>query len=231
MKKNTMMRIASVLMVAVLLSTCAISSTFAKYVTTNGSSDEARIARWGVKITAGAGAFANEYESDTQAFTGKTVIGVQAQGATIKSVVAPGTSGNFEGFSITGTPEVATNVSVTADLVLTGWETTDTYCPLVFTFGSGESAKVYKIGANDQNGNTIEKVTQLEQAVEHEFTSLSKPVNANDSVDCGCGFTWSWPIGSNDINDEIHKNDTALGNLLDAPTISFSCTATVTQVD
>ena len=43
MKKNTMMRIASVLLVAVLLSTCAISGTFAKYTSQyTGSADRAR---------------------------------------------------------------------------------------------------------------------------------------------------------------------------------------------
>ena len=57
MKKNTMMRIASVLMVAVLLSTCAISSTFAKYVSSDSATDTARIAKWGVEVTATGNAF------------------------------------------------------------------------------------------------------------------------------------------------------------------------------
>ena len=51
MKKNTMMRLASVLLIAVLMSTCAISGTFAKYVTSDSSSDSARVARWGFNGT------------------------------------------------------------------------------------------------------------------------------------------------------------------------------------
>ena len=47
MKKNTMMRIASVLLVAVLLSTCVISGTYAKYTSTVTTSDSARVAYWG----------------------------------------------------------------------------------------------------------------------------------------------------------------------------------------
>ena len=47
MKKNKMMRIASVLLVAVILTTCAISGTFAKYVSSADSSDSARVAYWG----------------------------------------------------------------------------------------------------------------------------------------------------------------------------------------
>ena len=51
MKKNKMMRIASVLLVAVLLSTCAISGTFAKYVTTDSGSDSARVAKFAFTVS------------------------------------------------------------------------------------------------------------------------------------------------------------------------------------
>ena len=43
MKKNVMMRVASALLVAVLLSTCTISGTFAKYVTTSSGNDNAEV--------------------------------------------------------------------------------------------------------------------------------------------------------------------------------------------
>ena len=51
MKKNFMMRAASVLLVAVMLTTCAISGTFAKYVTSDSGSDFARVAKFGVTVT------------------------------------------------------------------------------------------------------------------------------------------------------------------------------------
>lgn len=47
MKKNKMMRLASALLVAVLLTTCAISGTFAKYVSEASVTDQARVAKWG----------------------------------------------------------------------------------------------------------------------------------------------------------------------------------------
>ena len=50
MKKNKMMRIASVLLVAVLLSTCAISSTFAKYTTEFTGTTSAKVATWSVNV-------------------------------------------------------------------------------------------------------------------------------------------------------------------------------------
>ena len=51
MKKNAMLKIAAVLLVAVLLTTCAISSTFAKYVSSYESTAEtARVAKWGLYV-------------------------------------------------------------------------------------------------------------------------------------------------------------------------------------
>ena len=44
MKTNKMMRIASVLLVAVLLTTCVISGTFAKYTTTVSATSTANVA-------------------------------------------------------------------------------------------------------------------------------------------------------------------------------------------
>ena len=48
MKKNKMMRIASVLLVAVLLSTCTISGTFAKYASTASQTATASVATWDI---------------------------------------------------------------------------------------------------------------------------------------------------------------------------------------
>jgi hypothetical protein len=47
MKKNKMMRLASLLLVCVLLTTSVISGTFAKYTTSYTANDTARVAKWG----------------------------------------------------------------------------------------------------------------------------------------------------------------------------------------
>ena len=83
MKKNTMMRVASVLLVAVLLSTCVISSTFAKYTTQVSSSDSARVAYWGFQSSNTmdiTGLFAKDYTDVTS--------------KNDKDVIAPGTNGS-----------------------------------------------------------------------------------------------------------------------------------------
>jgi len=64
MKKNVMMRVASALLVAVLMTTCAISGTFAKYTTSKTDSDSARVAKWGVSVdVVGASAFNTNYDN------------------------------------------------------------------------------------------------------------------------------------------------------------------------
>lgn len=82
MKKNVMMRIASVLLICVLVTTCGISGTFAKYVTTRTGSDEARVAKWGFGTTAiELELFATDY---TDAVSSET-----------DNIVAPGTGKEY----------------------------------------------------------------------------------------------------------------------------------------
>ena len=125
MKKNKMMRIASVLLVAVLLSTCAISGTFAKYTTTITANDTAKVASFNVtafgvdttstNATATVDIFTTVY--DTEGISGDDYTGVTGvnddnvdDGAT--PIIAPGTWGKFT-FDLTNTSEVKVNYSIT----------------------------------------------------------------------------------------------------------------------
>ena len=61
MKKNKFMRLASVMLMLCLITTCAISGTFAKYTTSATATDTARVAKWGVKVVVtGKEAFAKD---------------------------------------------------------------------------------------------------------------------------------------------------------------------------
>lgn len=144
MKKNKMMRIAAVLLIVTLLSTCAISGTFAKYITVGEGEGSARVAKWGIEISMTDNLFSNQYETDDAEYAGrnngdgKTYSVVSADGA---DVVAPGTK-NDEAIvaTIKGTPEVATrlylDLDVAKDIKLeagdyldytTGLDATDTF--------------------------------------------------------------------------------------------------------
>ena len=96
MKKNTMMRVASALLVAVLMTTCAISGTFAKYISTGTGYDTARVAKWDIKL---------EGEEMEDTFTFDLFNTVKDSDGTVETdvevgqnetIIAPGTSGSFE---------------------------------------------------------------------------------------------------------------------------------------
>ena len=92
MKKNLMMRVASALLVAVLLTTCAISGTFAKYVTSATSNDHARVAYWGFQSSNTldiTNLFSDSYKGKTD--NTKDVV----KSADGDDVIAPGTTGTI----------------------------------------------------------------------------------------------------------------------------------------
>jgi hypothetical protein len=227
MKKNTMMRVASVLLVAVLLSTCAISGTFAKYVTSKESTDTARVAKFGVDLgVAVDGAFATEYDADVTvtdkdgAAIAKTVV---ASSTDQDNLVAPGTKGDLmASATIAGTPEVAVNVKQEATLVLTNWAVDGTYyCPLVITV---DGAKFY--------GMDYTSAAEFIAAVE---AALDSDVNYAPNTDLTetHSVTWAWAFEGTDGN-QTDELDTALGNYA-AKTgdieISFTYKITVTQIN
>lgn len=113
MRKNRMMRAASALLVAVLLTTSTISGTFAKYVTQDSAEDTARVAKWGVELQVIGNLFGEDYV-DAIAPDGTAAVELAVMSDTDDvDVVAPGTK-NDEGFtfSINGKPEVSGRVRV-----------------------------------------------------------------------------------------------------------------------
>lgn len=227
MKKNVMLRVASALLVAVLLSTCVISGTFAKYVTSANAQDSARVAKWGVVVSATAQSFAKAYDSDTTGVSFNTVVSSNDD-----DLLAPGTEGALGALSITGTPEVAVTIDCNATLDLTGWVISGVeYCPVVFTV-EGATYSLTGMGGS----NEYASIAELELAVENAFNVLDKlttdkVIAPNTNLAGTISASWAWAFSTSTEND---KKDTALGNLAadgNAPRIAFTCDVTVTQVD
>ena len=124
MKKNKTMRIASVLLIAVLLTTCIISGTFAKYVTSGEVEDQARVAKFGVVVNGSGSLFAENYWAVDQDESNKpgdaeTDHTTEYLKMTVESLngdklVAPGTKNADGGMTIgiTGKPEVDVRITV-----------------------------------------------------------------------------------------------------------------------
>ena len=119
-----MMRAASGLMIATLITTSAISSTFAKYASTGSGSDTARVAKWGVELAVSGSLYGKDYSANP---SNKPIAVSDSNGATVKAsdasnVVAPGTRTRTNGssdsddglyISVTGKPEVRTTIAAT----------------------------------------------------------------------------------------------------------------------
>lgn len=133
MRKNRMMRTASGLLVAVLLTTSVISGTFAKYTTKGSVNDTARVAKFGVAIATSGSLYSDTYYANLVTasnvpapttwavnpdYSNGSGISVNADTANT-NIVAPGTEsyGNGLSFGVTGRPEVAVEIktSITAE--------------------------------------------------------------------------------------------------------------------
>ncbi|MDE5984394.1 MAG: hypothetical protein K2H13_03980 [Eubacterium sp.] len=220
MKKNKMMRIASALLVLCLLTTCVISGTFAKYVTSNDGSDSARVAKFGVSVTVSGSTFAKEYATDDKDVVGAIANSVVS--STEENVVAPGTSGKMVDVVITGTPEVAVNVNYEATVDLTGWEDEEGnyYCPLEIT-----------VGSTKLEGLKYDDAEAFAAAVKAEIEKASANYEANTDLSTAAipSVSWSWAFDTNDdVKDTYLGDQAAAGN---AATVELSVAATVTQID
>lgn len=97
MKKNIMMRIASVLMIAVLLTTCVISGTFAKYASTfTSETSTATVAKWAFTLGTDPNKVALEETFNFDLFTTINDTGNTADEEDVADYkIAPGTAGSF----------------------------------------------------------------------------------------------------------------------------------------
>lgn len=238
-KKNRTLRAAVLMLALVLITSCFVGGTFAKYVTSGEAGDNARVAKWGVSITAHATGdiFAKEY--DAIAGQDNTVIA----GGEYK-VIAPGTKkDNAALVTLSGKPEVSVQVTYNAEhFSLTGnWigdENNTFYCPLIIkvTGKVGDTVKTETI-------NCVEKTSaeEVETAVKNAVAACSATYGPNTDLSTVAGdglkISWEWPFegtanqGQTDAKDTYLGNQAAAATGLGIPAIHIPVTATVTQID
>lgn len=238
-KKNRTLRAAVLMLALVLITSCFVGGTFAKYVTSGDAGDNARVAKWGVSITAHdtGDVFAKEY--DAIAGQDNTVIA----GGEYK-VIAPGTKrDNAALVTLSGKPGVSVQVTYNAEhFSLTGnWigdENNTFYCPLIIkvTGKVGDAVKTETI-------NCVEKTSaaEVETAVKNAVAACSATYGPNTDLSTVAGdglkISWEWPFegtanqGQTDAKDTYLGNQAATATGLDIPAIHVPVTATVTQID
>ena len=216
MKKNKMMRLACSLLVAVLLTSSVISGTFAKYVTSDEATDTARVAKWGVTVTADGSLFAKTYKKGTDTCvpgadtdTDEGVLTVVS--STDSAVIAPGTKSDDKGLTlaVAGKPEV--DVKVTVSVTTANDVYVDGYYPIKYTLTqtneTGPNTLVNKGSLADVQ-NALIAVTTVDGTIYHANQNLADKVGT-------LRLTWEWEFGDPANN----VNDTKLGNLAAGQTV------------
>lgn len=235
-KKNWTLRAVVLMFALVLITSCFVGGTFAKYVTSGSGTDSARVAKFGVTVTASGDLFAKEYATDDQ-----TVVGTIAKSViSTDKVVAPGTesNGDFVAATVTGTPEVAVRVSYkldTATLQLENWKDGDGqfYCPLVFKVKTPDGNTVIS-GMEFQTAEAMKAA--LVNAVAAYTKDYAPGTDLSGKAAETLAISWEWPFETgtdadkpaNNVKDTFLGDEAAAGR---AATVSLTLATTVTQID
>ena len=227
-------------MIATMLSTSIVSGTYAKYVTSDNAEDSARVAKFGVTVTASGSLFDKTYMSKSGgntpggATTDAAVLSVvssakfNASGEKVESdkLVAPGTK-NTEGitFVIAGTPEVDVKLNVDVDdgsfkeiFLKSGTYPDMTTGKSGDTFNNTDDYYPVKFTLTQVNGDGTStlvdggKLSDVKTELE-ELTSESIDANTDLASEIGTlNLTWEWDFDAKGVGT-YDKQDTLLGDL------------------
>jgi len=210
-KKNWALRIMVLALAFTLLSTCLLSNTLAKYITTANGSDTARVAKWGIEITSNLVIFDTEFATDNEDYDETITLSVLSGNS--DNVFAPGTTKTINLASITGTPEVAFEVKFSVDPA-SGYTSTGTLSSNgLWTVDNGNEEYEPIKWTLSQNGTAVsgaEDVTfaELVTALEGFSAHYAPGVDASTLLS-DIEIKWDWVFSVDDATDE---KDTDLGN-------------------
>ena len=174
MKKNKALRAAGILFAAAALTTCITAGTLARFSTTDTAKDSARVAKFGLTMTAGGSLFGSGYSADdnkpvfiTDETDTATLTVLGSGGA---NAVAPGTQSDTGlELSISGTAEV--------EAELTGKITTES----VF-LAKGRYGIMQKKLDGSVNENNFASQNNKEQLYVRDDTGFKKAQRFNDEA-------------------------------------------------
>lgn len=214
--KNKALRLASCLLIAVLLTTCAVSGTFAKYVTTANGSDSARVAKWGFQPT-----------TITLTDLFKDAYDTTVNGAT--DVIAPGTTGEakfgftYGGASGIGAPEVAYTFVVSTE----GSSCDDAIKNNANIKWSLDGVLAKADGKTDGSWDALLAAIQALDGnkTDDRYEPNTLPAAFNATGNNEHTVSWEWTFAGNDAADTLMGNADTLAN------VTIKITITATQVD
>ena len=236
MKKNRMMRLASILLVLVLMTSSVVGGTFAKYVTSVESFDKARVAYWGfqsensMNIT---GLFANTYGSTVDSINDDDVLAPGTDGkATFQFAWDEDTTAwDDAAVNVTG-PEVSYEFKIEVEEVIDKLIEENPNIQWALVKGNVE---VSTIGIEEWKrwDDMVAEIKGL--SGEADGSCVYNPntlPNAFTRDDDTYTIAWQWLINDSDEeDDEQNKYDTKMGNAQLLDDCSIKITITATQLD
>lgn len=230
MKKNRMMRLASILLVCVLMTTSVISGTFAKYTTSDTGTDSARVAKWGFEATDSSIVLDDLFKSAYNGTVNST-----------EDVVAPGTENSvkfsfaYDTTDITA-PEVDYNFTILAEVSSeTSYKALDDNPNFYWTLS----------GPNELNSQyqTVADLLEAINKLDGQYGTPGKKYEANtlpttfygesnqSAAEYEIGWVWAFETKDEVVGADQDALDTAMGNADALDNINITITITATQVD
>ena len=214
MKKNKIMRLASGLLVVAMMTTCAISGTFAKYISTTNGNDTATVAKWSFEVNDTEIAVTGDAKTvdfklfdtinDTINDTGNT-----ADETDVKDEkIAPGTSGSFA-LKLENLSEVNAKYTITLN------ESNASDIPLQYS---------------------LDGTTWVDSIANLTMTGLTEQAIAMENGTATHTVYWRWVYEGTTTGAHASQTDTtdvALGVTAQntAPTVTISASVSAWQVD
>lgn len=240
MKKNTMMRLASALLVLVLLTTCAISGTFAKYTSSASGNDSARVAYWGWGLAG------QQLEIDLFDGVYGTTVDSTPTGETGDNVVAPGTTKTTT-FAFAYTPKGAevnaltagaiaapeVDYTFTVDANITGdYDALDANPNFYWTLKAPAASEATKYQTVELFLAAIEALSgEADGSCDYKANTLPTTFTDADEV-YTIGWVWEFETLDEGVADAAQDaTDTAMGNAQDLDDVAFTLSITATQID
>lgn len=205
MKKT---RIVGLLLVFVLVTSCFVGGTFAKYASTASGSDTATVAKWSISVEGTDIAVQPATELTFSLFDTINDTGNSADETDVADdKIAPGTAGSFE-------INIINNAEVNAKYTITLSETNAAGVPLQYSV----------------DGTTWKD--SIEELVMTDLTDVAIDMTASDAKT----VYWRWVFDgttSGAHKDQTDDSDTYLGILAktSAPEVTITATILVEQVD
>ena len=243
MKKNRMMRLASILLVLVLMTSSVVGGTFAKYTTSATGTDSARVAKWGFEsdgtITIN-GLFQKAYTTAGGTVSGDTVVSSNDE-----NVIAPGTK-NAKTFTFNydktsngiQAPEVAYvfTVSATTTAKQDAYAKLDANPNFFWTLKAAGAATATPYGDFDELLAAINALDGTAGETGKEYGAGDLPTTffgADKNGSATCEIGWEWKFENTDEAKKIEqdKTDTDMGNADILDKLDITITVSAVQVD